>query len=154
MPEKRRTSNNRRRTDDEDAAPAGEERIDDEDADEERTAADERAAGDERADDEDAAPAHEGRSADGRISAADAARAGMKGLAELVGKKPQGVTSVEPTDEGWRVGVEILEDERVPSTADILAIYEADLDSGGSLLSYRRTRRYPRGRSDNGDGDR
>src|SRR5579859_7288427 len=111
MPEKRRTSNNRRRTDDEDAAPAGEERIDDEDADEERT------ADDERADDEDAAPAHEGRSADGRISAADAARAGMKGLAELVGKKPQGVTSVEPTDEGWRVGVEILEDERVPSTA-------------------------------------
>lgn len=144
MPAKR-TSDDRRRTDDEDTAAADEDRTDDEDRADEDRADDEERTGDERAD--------RRRADGGRISAAAAARAGMKGLAELVGKKPQGVTSVEPTDEGWRVGVEVLEDERVPSTADILAIYEADLDSGGSLLSYRRTRRYPRGRSDS-DGDR
>jgi Gas vesicle synthesis protein GvpO len=90
---------------------------------------------------------------DTRISAADAASAGLSGVAELTGKKPEGVTSVEPTDDGWRVGVEMLEDERVPSSADILAIYEADLDPGGTLLSYRRTRRYPRSRGDS-DGER
>lgn len=136
MPEKR-TSDRRRRTDEEDAAQAGDERPDDEPADDERIDND--------------------RTGGQRVSAVDAARAGVRGIADLVGKKPEGITSVEPTDDGWRVGVEVLEDERVPSTSDILAIYEADLDYDGSLLSYRRTRRYPRGRGDSGtdsDGGR
>ena len=90
---------------------------------------------------------------DGRVPAAVAAQAGLRSLRELTGKRPEGVTAVERTDDGWRVGVEDLEDQRVPSSADILAIYEADLDSRGELLSYRRTRRYPRGRADDrGDG--
>ena len=85
---------------------------------------------------------------DGRVSAAAAAQAGLRNLRELTGKRPEGVTAVERTEDGWRVGVEVLEDQRVPSSADILAIYEADLDPQGELLSYRRTRRYPRGRAD------
>jgi hypothetical protein len=42
--------------------------------------------------------------------------------------------------------VELVETHRIPDTADILAIYEAELDEHGELVSYRRTRRYLRGR--------
>ena len=84
----------------------------------------------------------------GRVTAAQAAQAGLHSLVELIGKKPEGVTEVAPTEDGWRVGIEVVEDQRVPSSADILAIYEAELDPDGELLSYRRTSRYPRGRGD------
>jgi hypothetical protein len=90
------------------------------------------------------------RHRDGGMSAAQAARSGLRGLADLIGKRPEGVTAVEPTDDGWRVGVEVVEERRVPSTADILAIYQAELDADGRLLSYRRIRRYSRGRGDDG----
>jgi hypothetical protein len=83
-----------------------------------------------------------------RVTAAQAAQAGLRSLVELIGKKPEGVTALEPTDDGWLVGVEVIEDQRVPSSADILAVYEAELDPGGDLISYRRTARYPRGRGD------
>jgi Gas vesicle synthesis protein GvpO len=102
--------------------------------------------------DSDADSTHGQETAQGRrISAAAAARAGLRGLAELISKRPEGVTAVEPTDDGWVIGIEVLEDRRVPSSADILAIYEAQLDAEGTLLSYRRTRRYLRGRGDGGD---
>jgi hypothetical protein len=126
--------------------PAQDDRAEDEPVQENR--ADGEPAQQDRAEDE-----PEDDVQDIRISAADAASAGLTGIAKLTGKKPEGVTSVEPTDDGWRVGVEMLEDERVPSSADILAIYEAKLDPDGSLLSYRRTRRYPRSRADS-DGER
>ena len=79
------------------------------------------------------------------LSAARAARAGLRQIAELTGKKPEGVTEVEPAQDGWLVGVEVVEDERIPSSTDILAIYEADVDGEGELASYRRVRRYSRG---------
>jgi Gas vesicle synthesis protein GvpO len=82
------------------------------------------------------------------LSAAKAARTGLRQIAELTGKKPEGVTAVEPADDGWLVGVEVVEDRRIPSSADILAIYEADVDSEGELASYHRVRRYSRGRGD------
>ncbi len=94
-----------------------------------------------------------GENAYGRISAAAAAEAGLRSVVELIGKQPEGVTAVAPTDDGWLVGVEVLEVQHVPSSSDILAIYEAALDMGGSLVSYRRTKRYARGRGDT-SGDR
>ncbi len=81
-----------------------------------------------------------------KTSAAQAAQAGLREIVELTGKDPEGVTGVEPGDDGWVVGVEVVEDRRIPSSADILAIYEAELDRGGNLLSYRRLQRYPRGK--------
>ena len=51
---------------------------------------------------------------------------------------------MQPTEDGWLVSVEVLEDRRVPSSGDILALYEAELDPDGSLLAYRRARRYSR----------
>ena len=89
------------------------------------------------------------RTADG-ITAPDAAQAALRAIVDLTGKRPEGVTAVEPTEDGWLVGVEVVEDQRVPSSSDILAIYEAELDFDGELIAYRRSRRYARGRGDSG----
>lgn len=82
------------------------------------------------------------------LSAGDAARVALRHIADLSGKEPSGVISLEPTDDGWAVGVEVIEDARIPSSADILGIYLVQLDLVGSLLAYRRVRRYARGRGD------
>lgn len=83
---------------------------------------------------------------DAVLTAAQAAQRGLRQIAELTGKQPEGVTGVEPAEDGWVVGVEVVEDRRVPSSGDILAIYETEFDLSGELLSYRRVRRYSRGR--------
>lgn len=79
------------------------------------------------------------------LDAATAGRAGMRYIVNLTGRDPEGVTLVQPTEQGWLVGVEVVEDQRIPSSGDILAIYEAEIDDTGNLLAYRRTRRYRRG---------
>jgi hypothetical protein len=67
-------------------------------------------------------------------------------LAELLGRIPEGVVSLERTDDGWRFGIEVVEMRRIPDTADVIAEYEVDADRRGRLLGYRRARRYARGR--------
>ncbi|MFC6021443.1 gas vesicle protein GvpO [Plantactinospora solaniradicis] len=88
----------------------------------------------------------------GTVSAPVAARSGLRHVAELTGKPVTGVTSLDRTEHGWLIGVEVVEDPRVPSSADILAVYQTELDVDGDLLGYRRTRRYARGRGDSGGG--
>jgi hypothetical protein len=58
------------------------------------------------------------------------------------------VVSVERTDGGWRVGVEVVEVSRIPDSADILAVYDVHLDADRDLVSYRRVCRYARGHAD------
>ncbi len=86
-----------------------------------------------------------------RLPAMAAAEAGLRQVADLTGRDPQGVTSLQPAEGGWVVGVEVIEDRRVPSSADVLALYEATIDSHGDLTGYARKRRYVRGKSD-GEG--
>jgi len=86
------------------------------------------------------------------LTAAQAARTGLEQIAELTGKQAEGVTGVEPGEDGWIVGVEVVEDARIPSSSDILAIYETEFDLSGQLLAYRRVRRYARGRGDSNGG--
>lgn len=80
------------------------------------------------------------------IDARHAAAAAAGYVQELTGTQPEGLTSLDHTDDGWRVGVEVLESRRIPDSTDILAEYQVDLDRGGDLVSYRRERRYHRGR--------
>ena len=84
---------------------------------------------------------------DGRGPVA-AARRAVKVMAGLLGREPEAVVSVQPRDDGWEVGLEVVETHRIPDTSDILAIYEVCLDGNGRLRSYRRTRRYSRGQLD------
>jgi len=107
---------------------------------------------DEAAEADDEVTGPDDRQATSRPSAAAAAQAAMRAVAELIGRQPDGVVALEPTEDGWRVAVEVLEDERIPSSADILAIYEAELDMEGNLVACRRTRRYQRGRADASGG--
>lgn len=88
----------------------------------------------------------------GELSATEVARAGLERVAELTGKETVSVTEVAPTDEGWLVGVEVLEKSRIPSSSDMLAIYEVETDLSGEVISYRRTWRYPRGTTNGGNG--
>ncbi|HEY1706191.1 MAG TPA: gas vesicle protein [Trebonia sp.] len=83
-----------------------------------------------------------------RLTAARAGRLGMEQISELTGKEPESVTGVSPSDDGWRITVEVVEDRRIPSSTDLLATYQTDLDSDGELISYRRIRRYSRGQGD------
>jgi gas vesicle protein GvpO len=84
------------------------------------------------------------------LTAVQAAQAALRQIAELTGKQAEGITGVGPADDGWVVGIEVVEERRIPSSSDILAAYEAGLDMDGELLGYRRVGRYPRGRGDRG----
>jgi hypothetical protein len=74
----------------------------------------------------------------------------MRHVAELSGREAVGVTAVERTEHGWRVCVEVVELRRIPDTSDILALYETEVGGDGELVSFRRIRRYPRGRTEMG----
>ena len=82
------------------------------------------------------------------LPASEIAQVALREVGELVGKSPVGVTSVQPSDDGWTVEVEVVVDRRSPSSTDMLASYVVVLDLDGQLLSYRRTRRYVRGVAD------
>jgi Gas vesicle synthesis protein GvpO len=84
------------------------------------------------------------------LTARESVEAALRQVAELIAKQVEGVTGVERTEDGWVVGIEVVEDRRIPSSADILATYEAVIDPDGELLSYRRVRRYSRGRGAEG----
>jgi hypothetical protein len=126
------------------------------DADESGEADDEMLDGDEpEAADQDEFPSN-GRRRPARrrrkaMTAGEAAKAALHEIAALTAKQPEGVTEVERTEDGWTVGIELVEDQRIPSSSDILAIYETTVDADGELLSYRRVRRYARGRGDTED---
>ncbi|MEU9762295.1 gas vesicle protein [Streptomyces sp. NPDC047985] len=90
-----------------------------------------------------------GRVAD-RVSAPQAMRRAADQLRELLGRAPESVSAVRPTDDGWQADVEVLEVERVPGTTSVMASYRVQLDEEGELLAYERTRRYTRGQVDRG----
>jgi hypothetical protein len=83
------------------------------------------------------------------LPAAAAGEAGLRHITDLTAKEVEGATRVQPVEDGWVVEVEVVEDHRIPSSGDILALYEAELDIEGNLLSYQRKRRYRRGHSTN-----
>jgi Gas vesicle synthesis protein GvpO len=116
-----------------------------EEADDEALDADEPEAVDESRGNGGRRPTRRNRSA---MTAAEAAKAALREIAELTAKQPEGITQVARTEDGWTIGIELVEDQRIPSSADILATYETTIDADGELLSYRRVRRYARGRGD------
>jgi hypothetical protein len=75
----------------------------------------------------------------------------LRGLSGVIENEPVGVTQVSPRHDGWIVGIEVVELARVPSSADIMALYETELDMDGTMRAYRRVRRYARGRGDSED---
>jgi hypothetical protein len=82
------------------------------------------------------------------MSAREAADIAREFITDMSGREPVAMTSVEPTDDdGWVVEVEVIEERRIPSSADILGVYEIELDPEGELLAFHRVRRYMRGQT-------
>lgn len=93
------------------------------------------------------------RTKKGRASAPQVANRAASELLQLTGNEVEGVVGLERMEhDGWKVQVEVLELRRIPDTTDVLALYEVDADDDGSLMGYRRLRRYTRGSA--GDGSR
>ena len=90
------------------------------------------------------------RTKEPELTAGEAGQHGLREVVELTGKDPEGVIGVEPTEDGWLVTVEVIEDRRIPSATDVLAAYEIEIGPDAELVSYRRLRRYSRGRGDDG----
>jgi|tagenome__1003787_1003787.scaffolds.fasta_scaffold20988077_10 hypothetical protein len=80
-----------------------------------------------------------------RLSGGQVASRAARQLLELTGREAEGVTSLQRTDDGWSVQVELVEVRRIPDTTDVLAVYEVEVDSRGELQGYRRLKRYSRG---------
>ncbi|MFD7260088.1 gas vesicle protein [Streptomyces sp. NPDC059874] len=84
----------------------------------------------------------------GAPDAGAAMRAAAGQLAELLGRRPDSVSALKPTEDGWEAQVEVVELERIPDTTSVMASYRVALDEEGGLISYERTRRYTRGMID------
>jgi hypothetical protein len=63
---------------------------------------------------------------------------------QLTGHSVESFSGLSQEQEGWRVGVEVVEVSRVPSTTDVLASYELVVTAEGELVDFRRAGRYYR----------
>ena len=79
------------------------------------------------------------------ITGPEIARLAKEQLAQLTGLKADTVSELAKGEEGWRVAVELIELKRIPESSDILATYDTLLDEKGTLIRYKRVRRYLRG---------
>ncbi|MYT26725.1 gas vesicle protein [Streptomyces sp. SID7760] len=75
-------------------------------------------------------------------------RSAAEQLSELLGRAPDSVSSIRPTEDGWEAHVEVVELARIPDTTSVMASYRVAIDENGELISYERTRRYSRGMID------
>ena len=74
-----------------------------------------------------------------------AARRAARQVLDLTGHEPENVVSVAREEDGWHVGVEVVELHRIPDTTDVMAVFQVTLDGGGELVRCERGRRYNRG---------
>lgn len=63
---------------------------------------------------------------------------------ELIGRPLDSVTEINPTEDGWRGVVEVVERSSIPDTQDIMGRYEIDLSEDAVVQGYRRMDRYRR----------
>ena len=72
-------------------------------------------------------------------------------LAALLGKEADSVSGLDRSGDGWIVTLEVVEVSRIPSSTDVLASYEVELDGDRNLVRYARRRRYYRSQADDGE---
>ena len=63
----------------------------------------------------------------------------------LTGLKPVAVTRIFKDEQGWHVGMDMLEMSRIPPATDVLGEYEFLLNGQGEVLRFERTRTRLRG---------
>jgi hypothetical protein len=72
-------------------------------------------------------------------------------VAEMTGLESGTVTGLDRAgDDRWVVTVEVVELARIPSTMDVMGIFEVTLSDGGELVGLRRSGRLRRSQTDQG----
>ena len=79
------------------------------------------------------------------LNGADIAGMAKEQMTALTGLTANTVSGLCKDENGWHVVLDMVELRRIPSSSDVLATYDVVLDAEGNLISYRRTRRYYRG---------
>jgi hypothetical protein len=70
-------------------------------------------------------------------------------LADALGWEWEALIGLRRGSDSWTVTMDVVETHRVPSTTDVIAVYDIEVDGEGELLGYHRKRHYIRGRGDN-----
>jgi hypothetical protein len=68
----------------------------------------------------------------------DIANKAKESLSKTLGKKPYGVSAVSQNGGEWLAEVELIEEEHLISSFDVIGIYEAHLDPNGNLTGWNR----------------
>jgi hypothetical protein len=84
----------------------------------------------------------------GALSAQELTEAALSTISDLTSFQPEAVTGLEWDGQSWHASVDVLELERIPNTTDVLATYDVRLDDEGTLLGYKRKRRFIRGQAE------
>jgi Gas vesicle synthesis protein GvpO len=82
------------------------------------------------------------------LSAQELTEAALSTIADLTRFRPEAVTGLEWDGQAWHASVDVLELERIPNTTDVLATYDVQLDDEGTLLGYKRRRRFFRAQAE------
>lgn len=72
-------------------------------------------------------------------------------IRKLLNKEPEGISSIEKSNDGWRVLCDVLDKKSIPETYDILKVFEFMLDKDVKITSFKLLRKIRRG--DIGDTD-
>ncbi|MCX4726743.1 gas vesicle protein [Streptomyces sp. NPDC090052] len=83
-----------------------------------------------------------------RLDVPTAMRRAAGQLGELLQCEPSSVSALKAVDDGWSADIEVVELEKVPDTASVMATYRVSLDLQGQLVGYERIRRYAKGQID------
>jgi len=65
-------------------------------------------------------------------------------MAAITGLSPETVSRLDRSDEGWNVGIDMLEHSSIPRTHDLLASFDVAIDGDGTIQRWRRTGRFVR----------
>ncbi len=66
-------------------------------------------------------------------------------IRKLLNKEPEGISSIEKNNEGWRVLCDVLEKKSIPETYDLLKVYEFMVDKEIKITSFKQLRKIRRG---------
>lgn len=64
---------------------------------------------------------------------------------ELFKKEPESISSIEKSEKGWKVQVEVLERKAIPDKFDLLKVFEFNLNEDGKVLGFKQIKKIQRG---------
>lgn len=72
------------------------------------------------------------------IALSNVVKTARQQLGELTGLEVASTVSVRKDETGWCIQVEVIEKRSLPSSQDILAIYELGIDEDGAVRDFSR----------------